>query len=96
MHIQGIPGIGKTHLLNALAASIGGKGISVASHPDQRGVLHRRVIMIGVATEETNGSDEFLACNDYEASLAWNGTFSTRPNGAALRVHAEVRSKFLA
>jgi DNA-binding response OmpR family regulator len=27
MHIQGIPGIGKTHLLNALAASIGGKGI---------------------------------------------------------------------
>ncbi len=29
MHIQGIPGIGKTHLLNALAASIGGKGVSV-------------------------------------------------------------------
>jgi hypothetical protein len=29
MHIQGIPGIGKTHLLNALAASIGGKGLSV-------------------------------------------------------------------
>src|SRR5215471_1071498 len=29
MHIQGIPGIGKTHLLNALAASIGGKGIFV-------------------------------------------------------------------
>ena len=27
MHIQGIPGIGKTHLLNALAASIGGKGV---------------------------------------------------------------------
>ena len=26
MHIQGIPGIGKTHLLNALAANIGGKG----------------------------------------------------------------------
>jgi hypothetical protein len=25
MHIQGIPGIGKTHLLNALAASIGGR-----------------------------------------------------------------------
>jgi len=29
MHIQGIPGIGKTHLLNALAASMGGKGVSV-------------------------------------------------------------------
>ncbi|HEV2401322.1 MAG TPA: winged helix-turn-helix domain-containing protein [Candidatus Sulfotelmatobacter sp.] len=29
MHIQGIPGIGKTHLLNALAASVGKKGISV-------------------------------------------------------------------
>jgi hypothetical protein len=29
MHIQGIPGIGKTHLLNALATSIGGKGVFV-------------------------------------------------------------------
>ena len=29
MHIQGIPGIGKTHLLNALAADIGAKGVSV-------------------------------------------------------------------
>ena len=29
MYIQGIPGIGKTHLLNALAASIGGKGVFV-------------------------------------------------------------------
>src|SRR5215471_15934336 len=29
MHIQGIPGIGKTHLLNALAASIGGKNVLV-------------------------------------------------------------------
>src|SRR5262245_66001461 len=29
MHIQGIPGIGKTHLLNALAASISGKGVFV-------------------------------------------------------------------
>src|SRR5262252_5406567 len=29
LHIQGIPGIGKTHLLNALAASIGGKGVFV-------------------------------------------------------------------
>jgi len=29
MHIQGIPGIGKTHLLNALGASIGGKGVFV-------------------------------------------------------------------
>lgn len=29
MHIQGIPGIGKTHLLNALAATIGGKGVFV-------------------------------------------------------------------
>ena len=29
MHIQGIPGIGKTHLLNALAASIGGRGVFV-------------------------------------------------------------------
>src|SRR5262250_3646202 len=29
MHIQGIPGIGKTHLLNVLAASIGGKGVFV-------------------------------------------------------------------
>jgi NACHT domain len=27
MHIQGIPGIGKTHLLNALVAGIGGKGV---------------------------------------------------------------------
>ena len=30
MHIQGIPGIGKTHLLNALAAGIVGKGVTVA------------------------------------------------------------------
>lgn len=29
MHIQGIPGIGKTHLLNALAATIVGKDVSV-------------------------------------------------------------------
>jgi len=29
MHIQGIPGIGKTHLLNALAATISGKGVYV-------------------------------------------------------------------
>src|SRR5215471_17182821 len=29
MHIQGIPGIGKTHLLNALAARIGEKGVFV-------------------------------------------------------------------
>src|SRR5215468_5379353 len=29
MHMQGIPGIGKTHLLNALAASIGRKGVFV-------------------------------------------------------------------
>src|SRR5579871_2530967 len=29
MHIQGIPGIGKTHLLNALATSIAGKGVFV-------------------------------------------------------------------
>jgi hypothetical protein len=29
MHVQGIPGVGKTHLLNALAASLGGKGVSV-------------------------------------------------------------------
>src|SRR5579862_3754710 len=29
MHIQGIPGIGKTHLLNALAASIGKKGVAI-------------------------------------------------------------------
>jgi hypothetical protein len=29
MHIQGIPGIGKTHLLNALAASIGAKDVFV-------------------------------------------------------------------
>jgi hypothetical protein len=31
MHIQGIPGIGKTHLLHALTASIQGNGISVVS-----------------------------------------------------------------
>jgi hypothetical protein len=29
LHIQGIPGIGKTHLLNALAATISGKGVFV-------------------------------------------------------------------
>jgi hypothetical protein len=29
MYIQGIPGIGKTHLLNALTARIGAKGVSV-------------------------------------------------------------------
>ena len=29
MHIHGIPGIGKTHLLNALTASIAGKSVSV-------------------------------------------------------------------
>ena len=29
MHIQGIPGIGKTHLLNAVAESVGGKGVFV-------------------------------------------------------------------
>src|SRR5262249_9115295 len=29
MHVQGIPGIGKTHLLNTLGASIGGKVVFV-------------------------------------------------------------------
>src|SRR5262252_3985867 len=29
LHTQGIPGVGKTHLLNALAASIGGRGVFV-------------------------------------------------------------------
>ena len=29
MHIQGIPGIGKTHLVNTLAASLGGKSVSI-------------------------------------------------------------------
>jgi hypothetical protein len=29
MHIQGIPGIGKTHLLDALSACVGGKGVRV-------------------------------------------------------------------
>src|SRR5215469_3740907 len=29
MHVQGIPGIGKTHLLNALTTSIRGQGVSV-------------------------------------------------------------------
>jgi Transcriptional regulatory protein, C terminal/NACHT domain len=29
MHVQGIPGIGKTHLLNALSARIGAKGVFV-------------------------------------------------------------------
>src|SRR5499427_7841026 len=29
MHIQGIPGVGKTHLLNALAAILSGKDVSV-------------------------------------------------------------------
>src|SRR3974377_899226 len=29
IHIHGIPGIGKTHLLNTLAASTGGKGLLV-------------------------------------------------------------------
>src|SRR5262249_62227486 len=37
MHIQGIPGIGKTHLLNALAASIGGKGVFVVGMDARRG-----------------------------------------------------------
>jgi hypothetical protein len=29
MHIQGIPGVGKTHLLNALAATVGAKSVVV-------------------------------------------------------------------
>src|SRR5215472_14984055 len=29
MHIQGIPGVGKTYLLNSLAAGMGGKGVPV-------------------------------------------------------------------
>src|SRR5215470_16201920 len=29
MHVHGIPGIGKTHLLNALAATIGRQGVFV-------------------------------------------------------------------
>src|SRR5215469_9297 len=29
MHIQGIPGVGKTHLVNALAANVSGKGVMV-------------------------------------------------------------------
>ena len=29
------------------------------------------VIMIGVATEETNGSDRVLDLNDYERALGW-------------------------
>jgi Transcriptional regulatory protein, C terminal len=30
MHVHGIPGVGKTHLLNVLAPSLGAKGVSVA------------------------------------------------------------------
>ena len=29
MHVHGIPGIGKTQLLNALAANVGGRGVLV-------------------------------------------------------------------
>lgn len=29
MHLHGIPGIGKTHLMNALGASVGAKGVVV-------------------------------------------------------------------
>ena len=45
MHIQCIPGIGKTHLLNALAVRIGGKGVFVVridarlAHVDGSGLL---------------------------------------------------------
>ena len=70
MHIQGIPGIGKTHLLNALAASIGGKGIFVVRlnarwcEPSPAGFCRAICKEIGVSESEdpavaaTNLSDE--------------------------------------
>ena len=70
MHIQGIPGIGKTHLLNALAASIGGKGVFVVRlnarwcEPSPAGFCRAICKEIGVSESEdpavaaTNLSDE--------------------------------------
>src|SRR6516162_8672826 len=58
MHIQGIPGTGKTHLLNALAASIGGKGIFVVRidarwcEPSPAGLCRAICREIGVSKSE--------------------------------------------
>src|ERR1700722_12433175 len=58
IHIQGIPGIGKTHLLNAVAASIGRKGVRVVKidarwcEPSAAGLCRAISKEIGAAESE--------------------------------------------
>src|SRR5215813_15289344 len=58
MHIQGIPGIGKTHLLNGLAASIGGRGVFVVRvdarwcEPSPAGLCRAICRQIGVSESD--------------------------------------------
>ena len=60
MHIQGIPGIGKTHLLNALAATIAAKGVFVVRidarwcEPSAAGLC--RAICREIGAKETDDS----------------------------------------
>ena len=58
MHIQGIPGIGKTHLLDALASSLGGKGVFIVRidarwcEPSPAGLSRAICKAIGVSESE--------------------------------------------
>src|SRR5215467_12016811 len=62
MHIQGIPGIGKTHLLNVLAASIGGKGVFVVQidgrccEPSPAGFCRAICKVIGASESEDSAA----------------------------------------
>jgi len=61
MHIQGIPGIGKTHLLNSLSAGIGGKGVFVVRidarwcEPSSAALCRAICREIGVSESEDSG-----------------------------------------
>src|SRR5579862_5985605 len=66
MHMQGIPGIGKTHLLNALAADIGGRDVLVvridARWCEPSAAALCRAICKELEVSESDDSAEVAAC----------------------------------
>src|ERR1700761_8652776 len=66
MHMQGIPGIGKTHLLNALAAGIGGRDVLVvridARWCEPSAAALCRAICKELEVPESDDSAEVAAC----------------------------------
>src|SRR5579862_5364747 len=66
MHMQGIPGIGKTHLLNALAADIGGRDVLVvridARWCEPSAAALCRAICKEIEVSESEDAAEVAAC----------------------------------